>query len=166
MSPFRQAQEAHENDESARSFYEDLLLHFEHGVVISEPEAFIMGRAVQRNAPIEEIFDPTATFKNPDSWWIYLAAGKGALGIFLRHEPFPLPFFGWERNHKPRFYRREHIIKTICRKIKRDGFGNMCNSITAQLMKIAGNGVGQKTDAGTADSRTGENLNSPIVCRL
>lgn len=96
------------------SFNVDVNLHLLYGYVIATPEAFIMGRAIQRNADINLIRDPSVSFDDPDCWWVWLAVGVGALEVFFRHEPYPLPFLGWDRRGKARFYRREKVIK-LCK---------------------------------------------------
>lgn len=95
------------------SFIVDVSVHLLHGYVIATPEAFIMGRAVKRNADINLIRDPSVSFDDPDCWWVWLAVGRGALVEFLRHEPYPLPFLGWDRRGKAHFYERERVIHGI-----------------------------------------------------
>lgn len=113
VSPFRLAQAAHDAEASIYTFYEVLLIHLESAYVFSGPGGFIMGRPVRTDALIDEILDPSKQFENPNAWWVWLAAGHGALAIFLRHEPFPLPYYGFERDHIPRFYRREQLRRYV-----------------------------------------------------
>ena len=102
----------YQQEPCARTFAEDLSLHFYCGWIISTPAVFLMGRPVRRDAPYEQLTDPAVTFEQPDCWWIYLAAGKG-VGEFWRHEPYPLPWIGWERRNTPRFYERERLKKLM-----------------------------------------------------
>lgn len=95
------------------SFTVDVSLHLLYGYVIATPEAFIMGRAIQRNADINLIRDPSVSFDDPDCWWVWLAVGVASLEVFFRHEPYPLPYFGWDRRGKARFYERERLIHGI-----------------------------------------------------
>ena len=144
MTHFERARMVYENEPCARSFYEDLLLHLNHGFVFSEPDAFIMGRPVDKDAPIEAIRNPEVTFSNANCWWIYLASGKG-LTLFLRHEPMALPYFGFERSNKPRFHRRDQLIKHARANLWRDGVlqgWKPAESPTATKAHSAGNCVG------------------------
>lgn len=96
----------------ARPFELDLLLHLRHGYVFSTPRYFIMGRPVKRDAPLEKIVDPTVVFgPEADAWLVYCAAGTEGVARFLGCEPYPLPYIGWERGNKLRFYERERLIR-------------------------------------------------------
>lgn len=115
MSPYELAREVYRHEASARTFEEDVALHFRFGYVFSTPDAFIMGRPIQHDAPHEEIILPWVTFPDPDCWLVWLAAGPKALEIFLRHEPFPCPYFAWERDNRLRFYTRSQLIRNVTR---------------------------------------------------
>lgn len=96
----------------ARPFELDLLLHLRHGYVFSTPRSFVMGRPVRRNATREEIVDPSHCFgPEADAWLVYCAAGTAGMAWFLDQEPYPLPYIGWERDNKLRFYERERLIR-------------------------------------------------------
>lgn len=72
-----------------------------------------MGRPVCKDAPTHLIVDPSVRFpcdtwgSDPDCWLIYLAAGP--LADFFRHEPYSLPFVGWEVRNKFRYYQMSVI---------------------------------------------------------
>lgn len=119
MTPYDLAQSVYSKEWCARSFQTDLDLHFRNGYVFSGPDFFIMGRPVNRNAPAKEIVNPACCFLEPDAWLIYLAAGPGALSQLLAHEPFILPYFGWERGNVLRFHEREKVIKCLTGSEKR-----------------------------------------------
>lgn len=96
---------------SAVDFQDVLASHLLYGYVYSTPESFIMARPVNINALHEEILDPNADFDSPNAWFIYAAAGT--LESFLAIEPYPLPFFGWEKRNRIRFWQRERVINAI-----------------------------------------------------
>lgn len=110
MSPSMMASLVYRREPCARTFETDLFLHLAYGYVFSTPEAFVMGRPVRRDANINEIKNPAVEFNNPDAWWIYLASGN-YLDLLFRFEPFPLPWYGWERQNVPRWYPRETVLK-------------------------------------------------------
>lgn len=104
-----EALEVYENEPCQRSFYEDLALHLENGYVLSTPKAFVMGRRVDRQAPAEHLLDPARVWESGDCWWVWLASGdlRDVLGLM----PFPLPWIGFERNNRPRFYRLDRFYE-------------------------------------------------------
>ena len=110
MPPILRAASVYELEECARSFKEDLALHLLYGYVFSTPDLFMMGRAVDKNAPEEEIKDPAFVFERPNAWLVHLAAGGDGPLSFLEHEPYCLPFIGWEKRNILRFYRREQLL--------------------------------------------------------
>lgn len=113
MTPFELAQQVYHREPCARDFWTDLLLHLHHGYVFSTRDTFLMGRAVDRYASYEEITSPTHVFESPNAWLVYLAASarKGeAIRTFLRYEPHELPWIGWERKNRLRWYPRAVII--------------------------------------------------------
>lgn len=111
--PYLVAASVYQNEPCQRTFEEDLELHLMFGYVFSSPTMFMMGRAVEKDAPREKIVDPAFKFTNPDTWLIYLAAGD--LMEFFSREPYPLPWVGWERDNKLRFYRMEAVKQRILR---------------------------------------------------
>lgn len=112
MNPLHEAQLVYQREPCKRDFWTDLHLHLSHGYVFSTPESFIIGRPVSRLARSDEITNPAHIFTDPDAWLVYLASGN-SLRVFFRYEPFPLPWIGWERNNKLRWYRTEAIKKKL-----------------------------------------------------
>lgn len=113
MSWFDKAAAVYDRELCPRSFEEDLLLHLNYGYVISTPESFLMGRAVNKDAPAHLIkFPGYNEFETLNAWLVYLAAGD--LREFFRHIPFYLPFIGWERRNLLRFYPTEILRQRIC----------------------------------------------------
>lgn len=118
-SAYDAARAVYDSEPCARTFEEDLALHLRFGYVFSTPDAFIMGRAVNRNAPYQDILSPWVAQSSPDAWLVWLASGSGALALFMEREPFPMPFIGWERDNKLRWYRRQDLIRHVARTIPR-----------------------------------------------
>ncbi len=114
VSPFHLAQQVYQRELCKRDFFTDFHLHLEGGIIVVTPNLFLMGRAVIKSAPYEEITNPAVQFEKPDAWLVYLAAGHGALKEFFRYEPYPLPYLGWERNNVLRFYPAEAVRRKIC----------------------------------------------------
>ena len=115
MSAFLDAKKVYDLEPCARSFEVDLALHLEFGYVFSTPDAFIMGRPVDKHASYDQIIRPEIEFPSPNAWLIWLAAGAAAIRVFLDREPFPLPYMGWERDNKLRWYDRQQIIRHVTR---------------------------------------------------
>jgi hypothetical protein len=113
VKPYEAAREIYFKESCPRTFAEDLGYHLHNGYVFSTPDFFLMGRPVCIGATYEEITDPIHIFPEHDAWFIYLAAGKGYLRNFLKLEPYALPYFGWERSNKIRFYPRERILRHV-----------------------------------------------------
>lgn len=112
MTPYEKAKAVYQKEICARTFAHDLELHLLHGFVFSTPDSFIMGRPVYRGGRYEEITNPAFRFQLCDCWLVYLAAGN-SLRIFFQYEPYPLPWIGWERNNKLRFYKTERIRERL-----------------------------------------------------
>jgi len=113
MTAFEMAREVYRWEECARSFGEDLNLHLAHGFVFVTPDVFLMGRPVIKNAPKDQILSPWIQFQNPDCWHVWLAAGRGSLQALTKLEPYPLPWFSWERDNHLHFYRRDSLLRRI-----------------------------------------------------
>ena len=86
----------------------------------------MMGRAVNSKATYEEITDPNCCFEREDcdAWWVHAGATPGSadhnlreafhqnlVAHFFRFEPHALPLIGFERKNRPRFYKREILIR-------------------------------------------------------
>jgi len=93
-----------EREPCARTFAEDLALHFEHGFVFSTPDYFIMGRPVPKDAPAEDIVNPAIVFPRAicDCWHCYLFAGDMAAALAVL--PWALPWISFERKNELRIY--------------------------------------------------------------
>lgn len=106
-----EAAKVYENETCANSLNFDVAQSCKFAYLFSTPTIFLMGRPVEKGAEYNLITDISHEFSNPDCWWIHLAAGD--LSEFLKYEPFLLPWFGWERNNKPRYWRRKEIIRWL-----------------------------------------------------
>jgi hypothetical protein len=113
ISPYDLVQDIYRNEPCARTFARDLELHLKFGYIYSSPDAFVMGRAVNRNGDPSDIVNPEFQFDLVDAWLVYLAVGD--IREFFLREPYPLPWVGWERNNVLRFYDMETIRrKMLC----------------------------------------------------
>lgn len=113
MTPFEKAADVYRNEWCARSFHEDLTLHFKRGWVISSPRFFVMGRPVCYWAwSADQILDP---FHNPpdepDCWHVWLAAGD--LKEALKFLPFPLPYISFERKNVLKMYSFDRFVSKL-----------------------------------------------------
>ena len=114
MLPVEQAAAVYEQEPCARSFREDLEAHFLNGYVISTPEYFVMGRAVRRDWPREDILNPfhiSTDPRLPDCWMVWLAAGS-ILGAF-HQMPYNLPWIAFERDNVLRFWPTEKFRRSL-----------------------------------------------------
>jgi hypothetical protein len=108
MTPVEQAAAVYEREPCARSFREDLEAHLLHGVVVSTPEFFCMGRPVLACANREQIVDPWYNdFPIWDCWHLYLWAGP--MMSAFQQATYPLTFVSFERKNRLRVYRWESI---------------------------------------------------------
>lgn len=108
MSPFEKAQRVYLVGQSARTFHIDLWLHLERGWVFSNPRLFAMGRPVVRGWTYQQLTDPCCDAKNPDCWWVFLAAGS--LLEIVKLLPYPLPFVGWERDGAVKIWELNQLL--------------------------------------------------------
>lgn len=110
-TPLEIAREVYNHEPCARSFDEDLRLHYINGHVFSTDDFFVMGRQVNRSAPASLIVDPSIRFDEArcDCWHIYLFAGDMVKAWQVMQGLRWLPWFSFERRNDLRFYLAEHI---------------------------------------------------------
>ena len=77
MNPLQQAQATYDED-SQRTFLEDLAFYMENGYVYSGQDFFIMARPITRR-DAGFALDYGFNFRHPTAWFVYLAAGKDCL---------------------------------------------------------------------------------------
>lgn len=102
VGPKARASRVYDLEPCDRTFFEDLAIHRRYGVVIDTPKVFVMGRPVRKDAPISLVLDPTYRFSDPDAWLVWLLAGD--LQEALRLMPYPLPWLGWQRRNRLRWW--------------------------------------------------------------
>lgn len=109
MTPFEQAKAVYDKEPCARSFAQDLMLHYLRGFVFSTPTFFIMGRPVPRSEDPALIVNPAHSFDRAecDAWMIYLMAGDPTEAWSIM--PWRLPWFGFERRNELRWYAVDRI---------------------------------------------------------
>ena len=118
QSPRDAARSVYAFEPCARTFEEDLELHFRHGYVLSTPSVFVMGRAIDSGAPHSCIVDPSVDLsRGADCWHVYLCAGE--LDGLRDLIPYHLPLVSWERCNQLRFYELERVMRQLCRYMKR-----------------------------------------------
>lgn len=122
MTPFEKAADVYRNEWCARSFKEDLALHFQHGWVISAPRFFVMGRPVMSWWSAENILNPKYSpvpYPGHDiirechvnCWHVWLAAGD--LKEALKFLPFPLPYISFERKNVLKMYSFDKFVSKL-----------------------------------------------------
>lgn len=112
--PAGRARELYLKTTTARSWEEDVKLHFIHGYVYSTPTSFLMGRPVMKNWSYETMTSPwiTAEPEDADCWWVYVAAGD-IREFILDHQPFHTQFYAWEH----RDIKRTHFAQALWRRL-------------------------------------------------
>lgn len=89
------------------------------GYIFCTPECFIMGKAVDKDAPLELLLNVKHKFESDtqNAWLIWQAASRTqSLDSFFRFEPYRLPYIGWSRRGESadvRFYQTERILNKI-----------------------------------------------------
>ena len=114
MTPFDQIADLYQRWPQPRSFEEDISAHIETGYVVSTPDFFIMGRAVNRGASLEFIADPWRRFarKEQDAWLVYAFAGSSR--NFLSFIPYLLRWIGFQRrNHHLKWHDSDKLFQRI-----------------------------------------------------
>lgn len=95
------------------SFREVLEAHLLHGYVYSTPDCFLIGRAVNSAAPLDEILDPWRTWEREqqDAWWVYAMAGD--IRRAMKFTPYELPKIGFERRGVTRYYSSKCLAERL-----------------------------------------------------
>ncbi len=87
------------------TFHMELEAHLQHGVVISTPDAFLMGRPIAKDADHTLQADVWHQFPREDQncWMVWAAAGD--LSTIWQWVPYPLKWLAWARREgELRFY--------------------------------------------------------------
>ena len=85
-----------EYDGSSRNFRDDFMRYLAYGYVYSGEDVFILARPIDL-AHADKWDDFDFKHKNPDCWFVFLAAGQNKLSRFQELAPFTLPKVGWHR---------------------------------------------------------------------
>lgn len=115
MRPIDLAQRQYD-DTSPRTFVEDFAFFANYGYIYSGDDCFIMARPIARRDD-QFVFDKGFTFIRPDSWFVYLGAGKGALRRFIDLAPFKTEWVCWHRRTDSQL--RYHLWNLYERKTKK-----------------------------------------------
>lgn len=75
------------------NFEQDLGHYLTQGIVVSQPDRFLMAKPVRK-----EIGEKDWHPETPDCWHVHIAIGKGCLRWFFEQAPFFLPFVSFSRS--------------------------------------------------------------------
>ena len=112
MNPAIEAARVYARETCANTFEHDLFCHLALGYVFSTPDYFIMGRPVNHTAPEHMILDLRCVHDQPDAWLVWLACGK--IACFNDIAPFSLPYIGFQKRNKLRFYEADKLLSRLC----------------------------------------------------
>jgi hypothetical protein len=98
-----------------RSLEEDIILHQVGGVVVDEPDFFLLARGVDIHAPWAWVTSPSVFFpRSVQNCWFIWARGGSNLQRMLTVAPYYLPFAAWSRRGKPfRIFRTRDALRLI-----------------------------------------------------
>ena len=113
MRPITLAQKEYEG--IAGDFTTDLARYLSRGFVYSGDEAFIMARPMEK-VDLHRWSDWRYQTSNPDTWFVFLAAGKNRLNRFQELAPYSLEHIAWHRREDGRM--RVYDWNNFKRKIK------------------------------------------------
>ena len=82
--------------DAVRTFEEDLEYYSNNGLLWSGDDCFMMAREVTKR-DIDFATDYKFTFRNPDTWFVYLAAGNVPMKRYLELAPNRLEYVAWHR---------------------------------------------------------------------
>lgn len=102
-----------------RSLEVDIICHEIGGVVVDEPDFFLLARGVDVYSRWELVVEPTVFFPRSvqNCWFIWARAGR--LDRILTAAPYYLPLTAWSRRNKPfRIYRTHDALRLIALKTK------------------------------------------------
>ena len=100
---FREAKRVHAQTPGDANFERDLAGCLINGCVHSVGDVFIAARAVDLDAPPEDVMNPEMFFKEANAWYIHIAVAPRGLGTILALIPFDLPFVAYEHRGRLRY---------------------------------------------------------------
>jgi hypothetical protein len=111
VSPREEVEALYRREPCARTFEQDLALHHQFGVVFDQPDYFVMGRPVRKDADPALIVNPAYVFLHQvcDCWMVYAFAGD--LSKAWEVLPFHLKWFAFERKNELRIYEAADIYR-------------------------------------------------------
>jgi hypothetical protein len=115
MKPIQQLRELYQKNPQTGGMLNHFMAHLETGYIFSNPEFFVMGRAIKRDAPWCDITNPWHSFprEEQDTWFIFAFAGRTSQNL-LTYFPYPLTWVAWSRRNKPL---RFHPFERLCHRI-------------------------------------------------
>jgi hypothetical protein len=119
LTPLQQAQATYDED-SPRTFLEDLAFYMENGYVYSGRDFFIMARPITRRDD-GFVLDYGFNYRNPNAWFVYLAAGKNCLKRFIDIAPFKTEWVCWHKDKAKDFKLKYHKWINYEKKVNRYG---------------------------------------------
>ena len=98
-----------------RSLGADIIMHKIGGVVVDEPDFFLLARGVDIHSRWEWITNPAVVFtRSGQNCWFIWARGGPNLMRMLTVAPYELPWTAWSRHNKPfRIYRTRDALRLI-----------------------------------------------------
>ena len=114
MQPFDQIAALYDRYPQPRTFEEDISAHITTGYVISTPEYFLMGRAVNKHAAPHLIADPWYPFprEQHDTWLVFSYSGYSR--NFFSFIPYPLKWVAWQRRGRSLRFHELSKIQAKC----------------------------------------------------
>lgn len=109
LSPLKHAAALYKHTDG--DFTADLAWHLRHGVVYSGPDAFVMARPVCWHE--DALLEHRLPRGEPDTWFVWMAVGTGAVRKALSLCPYPLKYAAWQRHGDARF--RRYSLERITR---------------------------------------------------
>ena len=85
------------DEDSVRTFSEDMDFYANKAFLWSGDDCFVMARAVTKR-DLAFATEYRFTFKNPDTWVVYLAAGSVPMSRYLELAPHRLEYVAWHRH--------------------------------------------------------------------
>lgn len=116
LTPRERVADLYERHRQPRTFEEDLALYQVTGYVIEAEDAFVMGRTVKHDAPVEAILCPHVSFAPEvcDAWFIFAFAGDIRAMLEIVQLVDSLPLVGWaRRNGRIRWYWCEEALRRV-----------------------------------------------------
>jgi hypothetical protein len=104
----------------ARAFYNDdtnfnriFQWHLRQGYIWVSPACMLLARPIER-ACLDRASDLEYQPVEPDTWFIWVAAGPGSTKRFMQLAPYVLPYVAWHRHGESlRLYQWDRLVRKI-----------------------------------------------------